>query len=428
MIMNNFYDKKIKKKEALLIMAATHDYLFAVANVLIGLKKYSQNMFDDIIIYTDKNAKEQDKNAICKIFSDIIFKEYTFQISNLEDRERLKYFSNMPYARFEMLTYLDRYKKVVWFDSDCLIVDDIRGLLNYGKTGISMSLDLYPYPTNHSIRDFFIDEIDEIDMNATAYASGLIIFSDALKNPLEIRKYLYQKLEQYSSKLKYAEQGILQMMIEKFDLKVDIFPKDIYHVFSYENKNNAKLIHLLGYNKPWKVYLGSAYDEWYDNHKEWINLGGTEAFTFVELLKLNKEEFSNSLDLYSSYKNQFYFFGDKRYQNLLFFQYELNSKCSGAVLLVKSHLSYKIGNAIVNTRPYKLPFVIVKIFVFHIFSKLIFKSIININPTLNKLKLEQYDDYLDALQIKESHLYKIGAMFLKNPLYFLKNRATKNKF
>ncbi|HIC9367396.1 TPA: hypothetical protein ACW4G8_001521, partial [Campylobacter jejuni] len=101
---------------------------------------------------------------------------------------------------------------------------------------------------------------------------------------------------------------------------------------------------------------------------------------------------------------------------------------SGAVLLVKSHLSYKIGNAIVNTRPYKLPFVIVKIFVFHIFSKLIFKSIININPTLNKLKLEQYDDYLDALQIKESHLYKIGAMFLKNPLYFLKNRATKNKF
>lgn len=334
----------------------------------------------------------------------------------------------MPYARFEMLTYLDRYKKVVWFDSDFLIVDDIRGLLNYGKTGISMSLDLYPYPTNHSIRDFFIDEIDEIDMNATAYASGLIIFSDALKNPLEIRKYLYQKLEQYSSKLKYAEQGILQMMIEKFDLKVDIFPKDIYHVFSYENKNNAKLIHLLGYNKPWKVYLGSAYDEWYDNHKEWINLGGTEAFTFVELLKLNKEEFFNSLDLYSSYKNQFYFFGDKRYQNLLFFQYELNSKCSGAVLLVKSHLSYKIGNAIVNTRPYKLPFVIVKIFVFHIFSKLIFKSIININPTLNKLKLEQYDDYLDALQIKESHLYKIGAMFLKNPLYFLKNRATKNKF
>ena len=123
----------MNKKNALLIMAATGNYLFSVGNVLIGLKKHSPNMFDDIVIYTDETATEQDKETIQKIFL-VTFKLYDFQIKNLKDRERLKYISNMPYVRFEMLTYLDSYKKVFWFDSDFLITDDISGLLQYGNT------------------------------------------------------------------------------------------------------------------------------------------------------------------------------------------------------------------------------------------------------------------------------------------------------
>jgi len=295
----------INKKNALLVMAATGDYLFSVANVLIGLKKYSPNMFDDIVIYTDETTLEDDKIAIRKIFPNVIFKIYDYQIPNLVDRERLKKYSNMPYARFEMLTYLDRYHKVVWFDSDFLITGDMKGLLEYGRTGISMSIDLEPYPKNHGVHMFFVKNVPGYDMMAKAYASGLVIFTDKLENPLELREYLYEKLDKYSSYIKYAEQGILQLMIEEFKLEVDEFPKLIYHAFPFEDKTNAKLIHLLGSSKPWVDFSGSAYEEWYENHEKWIELGGSEACAFNELKKAFPD----------------FFYGKNRYQNVIFAKY-----------------------------------------------------------------------------------------------------------
>ena len=296
------------KKRALLVMAATGNYLFSVGNVLLGIKKYSPNMFDDIVIYTDENATLQDKETIQKIFP-VTFKIYDYQIPNKKERERLAYYSNMSYARFEMLTYLDRYEKVFWFDSDFLITGDISGLLEYGETGISMSIDLDPYPDDHGIHKFFINNIPEYNMNAEAYATGLIFFSDKLKEPLKLREYLYKQLEKYAFNLTYAEQGIIHLMIEDFNLKVETFPKLIYHVFPIEDKTNAKIIHLLGDSKPWIHFSGMAYNEWYENHKKWINLGGEEAYSFKNIIK----------------EYQKYFYGNERYQNILLMK-ELDKK------------------------------------------------------------------------------------------------------
>ncbi|MBZ7986283.1 hypothetical protein AVANS14531_08020, partial [Campylobacter sp. Cr9] len=314
------------KKKALLVMAATNDYMFSVGNVLLGIKKYSPNVFDDILIFTDEKISENNLNALRQIFSNIMIEIYDFQIPNLDDRRRLSYYSNMPYSRFEMLKYLDIYEKVVWFDSDFLIQGDISGLLEYGRTGISMSLDLDPYPTTHNIKPFFVKDIDGYSMNTTAYASGLIIFSDKLKEPLLLREYLYKQLDRYSSYIKYAEQGILQLMIEDFGLKVDVFPKLIYHAFPFEDMTKAKIIHLLGDYKPWKTYLGSAFDEWYDNHIQWIELGGEEASTFASLLNTNKTNFHTIQELFTARANYKYFNGSKRYQNLLFFNSFYNNK------------------------------------------------------------------------------------------------------
>ena len=294
------------KKNALLVMAVTGNYLFSVGNVLLGIKKYFPNMFDDIVIYTDENATLQDKETIQKIFP-VTFKIYDYQIPNKKERERLAYYSNMPYARFEMLTYLDQYKKVFWFDSDFLITGDISGLLEYGKTGISMSIDMEPYPETHGVHAFFIKDVPGYNMNAKAYASGLVIFSDKLKEPLKFRDYLYKQLDKYSSYTKYAEQGILQLMIEDFNLKVETFPKLKYHAFSLENKSCAKIIHLIAQTKPWEYFSGSAYNEWYENHKKWIKLGGGEAYTFKSLIT----------------EYQRYFYGQDRYQNILLMK-ELN--------------------------------------------------------------------------------------------------------
>lgn len=355
----------MSKKNALLVMAATYDYLFAVGNVLLGLKKHSPQMFDDIIIYTDDLASDKDKKALKQIFANIQFKIYDFQLDNEADRQRLKYYSNMPYARFEMLSYLDRYKKVFWFDSDFLILGDVSGLLEYAQTGISMSLDLEPYPKNHSISPFFLQDIKGYDMSAKAYASGLIIFSDALKEPLKLRAYLYQKMNEYSSLVTWAEQGILQLMIEDFKLKVQTFPKLIYHAFPFEDKSKAKLIHLLGDSKPWLYYLGEAYDVWYEQHEEWLGLGGSEAQSFEKLLGLDHKEFNSAAEMMQVCKLQKYFFGKKRYQSLLLMKtlQEMSTQSTefhtqnihSEVQKVKNQLSYQLGQALVKN-PLLFPF------------------------------------------------------------------------
>ncbi len=305
---------KTGKKKALLVMAATGNYLFSVGNVLLGLKRHSPLMFDDIVVYTDQMASDEDKNTINKIFP-TTFKIYDYQLPNLVDRKRLAYFSNMPYARFEMLTYLDRYEKVMWFDSDFLITGDISGLLNYGKTGIAMSIDLDPYPGGHGVGRFFVKDVPGYDMTAEAYASGLVIFSDHLANPHVLRKYLYRQLEKYSSHVRYAEQGILQLMIEDFSLKVEMFPKLTYHVFPWEDKRHARLFHLLGKYKPWLTYSGAYSDEWYENHEIWISLGGSEAFSFVPLIKKYAKVYSST-----SFSDVLYLdipHHDRRYQSIL---------------------------------------------------------------------------------------------------------------
>ncbi|MBR1775862.1 hypothetical protein IJ750_02145 [bacterium] len=315
----------IDKKNALLLMAVTGNYLFSAANVLLGIKKYSPNMFDHIVIYTDKQAKECDKQAISKIF-DVEFKIYDFQLDSQKDRLRLIYYSNMTYARFEAFTYLNEYKKVFWLDSDLLITGDISGLLNYGdKCGLSMSLDLYPYPKGHSIRAFFVNPVPDYDMSATAYATGIIIFSDKLPNPLELREYLYKQTNKYSSYLKYAEQGILHMMAQDYNIEIEEFPKTIYHEFVGDNYKDAKITHLLGTSKPWQQYEFGAFDEWYENHIEWINLGGSECEIFENLL------------CSVSYREVFH--GKTRYQNIM---QKVLFSCHNLSKLKRQFLKYRI--------------------------------------------------------------------------------------
>lgn len=417
------------KKKAFLVMAATYDYIFAVANVLIGLKKYSPNIFDDIIIYTDDKISDNDKLILKTIFSNIKFELYDFEIRNQADRIRLSYYQNMPYARYEMLKYLSIYEKVVWFDSDFLILDDIKNLLEYGNTGVAMSVDLNPYPKNHSISEFFNAKIQAYDMCAKAYASGLVIFTDKLKNPHLLRQYLYEKTNEYSSSIKYAEQGILHLMLQDFDIEVDEFPKDVYHCFPFEDKHRAKIIHFLGF-KPWLFYC--AYDEWYENHKTWIELGGSEAKSFSDMLGLEKD-FKNSKDMFVSCKSKAYFFGEKRYQNLLLLNSIYNGKInnneyknshSGAARIVRSHLSYKLGERLLSAYKNKikiifLPFTLLYVYFKHFLSKLLNKLLMDTNPNLQNLPLNAYSDYQDALKIKNYLTYRLGNTLVKHPFSFL---------
>ncbi|HEB9332197.1 TPA: glycosyltransferase family 2 protein [Campylobacter coli] len=100
-----------------------------------------------------------------------------------------------------------------------------------------------------------------------------------------------------------------------------------------------------------------------------------------------------------------------------------SSKPFGAVDLVKNHLSYKIGTEVLTSknifRIFSLPFRIYKTKKQHAFDQKIYLSMIKINPSLKKLSLESYEDYQEALKVKNYLSYKIGELLVKHPFLFM---------
>ena len=128
------------KKELAIVFGITSDYDFALANVLIGIKKHFNYKNEyDIIVYHD-GLNEEIKETLNKIMPCTFFKFKSRVNEKLLSEENLKLYSNMCLARFECFDLLKKYRKVIWHDVDILIQDDFSELLKLGeKSGLAMT-------------------------------------------------------------------------------------------------------------------------------------------------------------------------------------------------------------------------------------------------------------------------------------------------
>ena len=109
------------KKELAIVFGITKNLTFALANVILGLKKHSPSFADEIIIYHD-GITEKDQQLLDSILS-CRFLEYEFPIKDKSDFDPFFFdqFSSMAYSRFECFKHLKDFKKVLWLDVDILI-------------------------------------------------------------------------------------------------------------------------------------------------------------------------------------------------------------------------------------------------------------------------------------------------------------------
>ncbi|EPZ5217094.1 glycosyltransferase family 8 protein, partial [Campylobacter coli] len=138
-------------------------------------------------------------------------------------------------------------------------------------------------------------------------------------------------------------------------------------------------------------------------------------------------------DIWWCYARQTPFYEEILFKNIKYFTFKnlpsnhINSiyvKPCGAVEKIKSHLSYKLGNEILSVKENKikmfiLPFTLFFIFIKHKFSILILNLISDVNPNLKPLNLEEYQDYQQALQVKNYLSYRLGNALVKHPFAFI---------
>jgi len=255
------------KKELGIVFGATGNMAFAVANVLIGLRKTNSfNLKFDIIIFHD-NITEKDQ-AILNSILPCKFLIYEFPIRDLSgfNMNFFNQFTRLAYSRYECFNLLNEYKKIIWLDIDVLIQDRIDGLLDYCSTGMGIL-------PGEKVGSLFFKPVFNFDMDKKGYSTGTIVLQDNLPNYDKLAPWCYEKTHNLAEYLYLPDQGIVNLMIQDFLLEVQEIDVKKYccHPTDKDYKN-AIIVHSYYPEKFWNFY---NIKRWNENNKEWLKLGGS---------------------------------------------------------------------------------------------------------------------------------------------------------
>ena len=257
------------KKEKAVVLGITGNLAFAAANVLIGIKKYSPDIDADFVVFY-QNLSENDKELLNSIIP-CKFVKYSFS-ENKELEDAIRRYSQLSFCRYEMFKMLDEYKKLLWLDSDILVQKDISGIFDYAKTGISL------LPEKTALDECFYEgiQLENIDMAARNHNSGVLLISDILPEYKNITGWLYNRTFELADKLKFPDQGILNLMVQELNLQIDRLPEKYNCHPTLKTAKDAVIVHSYAPQKFWKWWdFDYHFREWDKNYKQWLKMGGS---------------------------------------------------------------------------------------------------------------------------------------------------------
>lgn len=264
-----------KKKKLAIVFGITNDYSFALANVLIGMKRHHKKYFwDDIIVFHEDLPKKDQKllNSIlpCKF---VVFDNSRVDVKKLNP-VTVKTYSVPTLSRFYCFDLLNEYSKVIWHDVDILIQKDFSGLLKYGeKSGFALTQT----DSSFYVESNFFRPIKGYSMYKVLYNAGIIVISDKLKGYELFTDWCFDKLNEIAPDIRWLDQGPLNLLIEEFNIDVEHI--DILKYCCHPDRptyKDAAIIHAYGSNKFWNsTKLQSQFPEWVKNNNVWQSIQKT---------------------------------------------------------------------------------------------------------------------------------------------------------
>lgn len=268
--MNNY-----RKKKLAFIIAVSGDLAFAAGNIAIALNRYMLTSFD-LLIYTsemsikDKETLENINNCHVKEFS---FKpgfikymmEHLPKNCRFRDPKKL-----MRFCHYEAFELLERYENVIWLDADISVQADLSDLLDYRPFGITTD-------SPWKVRDQFIAPVEGYHMEKDAVCSAVMILDDSLPYQ-EIYNWLYENTIKYAEYMKNGDQAIINLMLQKFELDLNLMPLEVYQCIDWRKEAiDAKIVHFGTDRKVWNTNIKlNSFPEWYRIHLQWLKMGGSD--------------------------------------------------------------------------------------------------------------------------------------------------------
>ena len=267
------------KKNAV-VFTVSSDLIFAVANLMLDIKKISPQLADEVVIF--HNGISREDLALLNTILPTKAIKYNIPVSDLSkfNQATLSYFTEMAYAKYECLRLLDEYSNVTYLDPDMVIVKDISCLIAKCESGIKMM------PSGQPVRAQLHADVDEYDMEVEGICGCVFVFQDHA-DYMKLYKFCISELNKYASKLKLAEQAIFDFMIQEFNIEISPLDNHLYspHPNDKMYLEDAKILHAFGQPKFWN---GIENKQWEENYKIWIEMGGSSHKPRSTLNKIEK--------------------------------------------------------------------------------------------------------------------------------------------
>ncbi|TVL47658.1 glycosyl transferase family 8 [Brachyspira hyodysenteriae] len=246
-------------KKLAVVLCSTSNQMFAVGNVLIGLKKhFSLPEKDyDVILYIGGAINTKDENALKQIYKNIIINHYKSPLEkSMKNSNCTLMWSLMAFARYEIFTFLNKYEQILYIDTDILIQKDIIQFTSMKDKNI------YACKYKDILKDNKLKYSE-------SFNSGMMLFNSNIENADKI----YNELYRYSIESLNADEVVLNTVLAKFNVTFGYLDSryNCFNVSDIESQKNAYIIHASGSNKFWDLENN---DEWNENNKKWIELGG----------------------------------------------------------------------------------------------------------------------------------------------------------
>ena len=293
---SNIINPIFNSNYAAIVISFSDNYSLSGAVLLYSIIKNSKSSINyDIVILEDKISEKNKLRLNDIIKNHKNFSLRFFDANTLFESKKIftrYYFSPIVYARLFIPDLFKNYKKVIYIDSDMVVTTDVSELLNIdlGDKCIAAVKDIVMHgfvqfkvksaPESGAMdAETYIHKILNMDDSKKYFQAGLIIFDIPKILALNKNSSLTQNIESFP--FWFLDQDILNKVFYNY---VFFLPLNwnVYHGNSdvktfysklesniytdYLNaRNNPKIIHFAGDQKPWINPKVDFYNEFYKN-------------------------------------------------------------------------------------------------------------------------------------------------------------------
>ncbi|MDO4920371.1 MAG: glycosyltransferase [Phascolarctobacterium sp.] len=291
----------MKKLNHCVAFGITSNLTFAVANVIIGIEKYSPGLVDKYIIFFDEKdpIAEEEMQVILKISSKAEFRELNMENVHIPE-DGLKRFSALNYAKNQVFRLLNEFHKVLWLDADIVIQDDISEIFKY--TPMAWRKTVVPF--NKKISCW---EGNLIGEEYTAPNGGVIFVSDELEDydslydkSCDVMEKLFRTVSMVA--LDELTFGVLNF---QYNLGAKELPAKYNSGCGWKDSQHACLVHSIGTDKFWNDALRHImFPQWEQFNSIYLAAGGTNS----PQKKLKREGYlgKSARSVFAAFKNYDY--------------------------------------------------------------------------------------------------------------------------